>query len=72
MILKEFKNAPKELVDMWDKIYDNALKQYGDKSRAAQTAWAAVKNKFKKGSDGNWVKKESLQMLCKKLIENLK
>lgn len=72
IILKEFKNAPQGLVDMWDKVYKNAKEQYGDDQRAAQTAWAVVKKKYKKSSDGQWVKKESLEILSDKLIESIK
>lgn len=73
MYFSEFKNAPEGLVRMWDKIYDSVLKQYNDKERAAQTAWAAVKKKYKKDADsGQWVQKENrIIKLANDLIEAL-
>lgn len=43
----------------WDE-YDSADKRRGDDSReevAHKVAWSAVKQSYKKGDSGNWVKK---------------
>jgi len=47
----------------FEKVYNNALKEYkGDKGKAAQTAWAALKNQgYRKNPDsGQWEKKSEL------------
>jgi cation transport regulator ChaB len=62
-------NAPKAMIDMWEKIYKNAKEQYGDEGKAAATAWAAVKNKYKKSADGKWVAKESIEPNVLKTVE---
>jgi len=47
---------------MWEKVYTAALKQYDDdKEKAAATAWAAIKDKYKKNKSGEWVLKENAQ-----------
>ncbi|MEX0930469.1 MAG: ChaB family protein [Candidatus Paceibacterota bacterium] len=45
--------------DIWMEAYNSAHEQYeGDEERAARVAWAAVKNKYKKGEDDKWHPKE--------------
>ncbi|MEX0924365.1 MAG: ChaB family protein [Candidatus Paceibacterota bacterium] len=45
--------------DIWMEAYNSAMEQYdGEESRAARVAWAAVKEKYEKGSDGKWHPKE--------------
>lgn len=49
-----------EAATTFEKIYNNALKEYKDKGKAAQTAWAALKKQgYRKGDSGEW-KKSSL------------
>ena len=35
----------------WAKAYDSAMEEYDDESRAAQTAWAALKRTYEKVGD---------------------
>ena len=50
---------PSHAQDIYMSAFNSAFKQYnGDEEKCAATAWAAVKMKFKKGEDGNWVAKE--------------
>jgi hypothetical protein len=44
---------------MWEEIYRAAMKQYDDEEKAAATAWAGIKKKYKKDDKGNWVLKEN-------------
>lgn len=41
----------------WAKAYDAAMEQYGDESRAARTAWAALKHTHEKVGD-HWRPKD--------------
>lgn len=46
-----------EAAATFEKIYNNALKEYKDKGKAAQTAWAALKKQgYRKGDSGEWHK----------------
>ncbi|MFZ6028640.1 MAG: putative cation transport regulator ChaB [Chloroflexota bacterium] len=59
---------PEHAQDIYREAFNSAWDQYadpekrrGDDSREAtahQVAWAAVKNKYEKGNDGDWVPKE--------------
>ena len=49
-----------EAAQMWEEIYQDALKEYDDEAKAAATAWAEVKRKYYK-KDGEWVLKENTQ-----------
>ena len=54
------KGLPKHAIDIWVSAYNSAFEQYkGDEGKAAGTAWAAVKTKYKKNEKGEWVAKES-------------
>ena len=60
-------NLPKHAQDIYLSAYNNAWDEYkkpedrkGSDSReevSHKVAWAAVKNKYKKASDGSWVSK---------------
>jgi len=51
---------PKHLIEIWVAAYNSAFKQYnGNEGKAAGTAWAAVKTKYKKNEQGKWVAKEA-------------
>jgi cation transport regulator len=57
-------NLPPKARKIWQEAYNNAYEQYkspdkrrGSASReevSAKVAWSAVKDKYKKGSDGKW------------------
>ncbi len=49
-----------EAAKTFEKVYNNALTEYkGDKGRAAQTAWAALKKQgYRKGDSGEWHKSQ--------------
>ena len=52
-------NLPSHGQDIWRSAHNAAMKQYkGSEEKAAAVAWAAVKNKYKKGKDGDWVAKD--------------
>lgn len=56
-------NLPKEAKDIFERVYQEALKGQcdGDQGCAARIAWTAVKNAgWKKNKDGEWVKSKSL------------
>ena len=54
------KGLPKHAIDIWVSAFNSAFKQYnGDEGKSAATAWAAVKNKYKKVND-QWVAKEAV------------
>ncbi len=50
------KRSSKSAQDMWVKVHDNAVEEYGDGERAHRTAWAALKHDFEKKGD-RWVAK---------------
>lgn len=52
-------HLPKHAKDIYRKSFNNALDEYNqEEERAHQVAWAAVKNKYRKGNDGSWHPKE--------------
>lgn len=61
-------NLPKHAQEIYHEAYNSAWEQYkdpddrrGDASReetAHRVAWAAVKNKYEKNENGNWVQKD--------------
>jgi cation transport regulator len=55
-------NLPKHAKEIWKEAYNSAHEQYSDESntdqRAAKVAWSAVKEKYEKGDDDNWHKKD--------------
>jgi len=54
------KGLPKHAIEIWISAFNSAFKQYnGDEEKSAATAWAAVKNKYKKVND-QWVVKEAI------------
>lgn len=54
-----------EAAKMWEDVYQKAKDEYGDEERAAKVAWAAVKKKYHKNKDGDWVMKENAQKIEK-------
>lgn len=54
------KGMPKHLVEIWVSAFNSAFKEYeGNEQKAAATAWTAVKTKYKKNKEGEWVAKEA-------------
>jgi cation transport regulator len=61
-------NLPKQAQDIYREAYNSAWDQYadpderrGDESREAtahKVAWSAVKQKYEKNNEGEWVKKK--------------
>ncbi len=60
------KALPKGARDIWIAAYNAAYETYKDRTNrealAHQTAWAAVKAKYRQNADGDWVAKESDSM----------
>jgi len=57
----QIKGLPKHAQEIWISAFNSAYDQYDkDEAKAAATAWAAVKEAYKQGADGNWVKLEEL------------
>ena len=55
------KKLPKHAQEIYQAAFNAAFKQYdGNEAKADGTAWAAVKNKYKKNEAGNWVAKEAV------------
>ncbi len=66
---EQLEGLPKHLIEIWVAAFNSAFKQYDNEGKAAGTAWAAVKTKFKKVGD-KWVAKEA-RMLSDKNRANL-
>lgn len=67
---------PVEAQTVWRTVFNQTEEKHGDESRAAATAWTAVKNGWEKTEDGEWVRKadsftppESVQAAAKKGLE---
>ena len=68
------KELPKHAQEIYMAAFNAAFKQYdGDEGKSHGTAWAAVKMKYEKNTQGNWVAKESRResMLSDKNKSNL-
>ena len=60
-------NVPVHAQEIYRAAYNNAWEQYknpndrfddaSQEETAHRVAWSAVKEKYKKGDDGNWIKK---------------
>lgn len=47
---------PKHAQEIFRAAFNNAWDQYdGDEERAMRVAWSAVKEKYEKSEDGDWV-----------------
>lgn len=60
------KAMPKHAQEIYQAAWNSAFEQYKDEGKAAATAITAVKTKYKKNEQGDWVTKEA------KVIDNLK
>jgi cation transport regulator ChaB len=52
------RRSPKHAQDLWSKVHDSAVKEYGEGERAHRTAFAALKHEFEKVGD-HWEAKET-------------
>ena len=52
------KHLPEHAQTIYRMAFNNAYEEYNDEKRAFKVAWAAVKKKYKKNEDGNWVEKD--------------
>ena len=48
----------KHAQEIYMEAYNSADEQYDDEERARKVAWSAVKEKYEKGDDGDWHKKD--------------
>lgn len=46
---------------IWRKAFNAALRQYKDEGTARKVAWAAVKKKYEKNTEGNWILKKTIE-----------
>lgn len=53
------KVLPAAAQTIWRKAFNAAVDEYDNEETAYKVAWAAVKTKYKKNADGDWVRKES-------------
>ncbi|RNE59314.1 ChaB family protein [Cryobacterium tepidiphilum] len=51
------RRSPKHAQDLWSKVHDSAVKEYGEGERSHRTAFAALKNEYEKVGD-HWEEKE--------------
>jgi len=50
-------HLPEHAQDIFREAFNHASAEYRDEQRAFRVAWAAVKHRYEKGADGNWVPK---------------
>ena len=65
------KNLSPSLMNTFIKVFNNALKQYGNETKAFRVAWSAIKKIAKKNKEGKWVRKSSRTKLSKSEIEKI-
>lgn len=51
------RRSPKHAQDLWSKVHDSAVKEYGEGERSHRTAYAALKNEYEKVGD-HWEAKD--------------
>jgi cation transport regulator ChaB len=49
------KNLPAEAQKIGIEVFNSVLADTNDEDKARQAAWGAIKNKYKKNKDGEWV-----------------
>ncbi len=49
-------HLPKHGQEIYQKAFNNALKEYGKEKNAHRVAWSAVEKVYHKDSHGKWVK----------------
>jgi cation transport regulator len=51
-------NLPGHAKEIFKEAFNSALDEYNKEETAFKVAWSAVKKKYEKNNDGDWVKKE--------------
>lgn len=51
------RRSPKHAQDLWSRVHDSAVEEYGEGERSHRTAFAALKNEYEKVGD-HWEAKE--------------
>jgi cation transport regulator len=51
-------NLPHHAQEIFKEAFNSASEEYKEEETAFKVAWSAVKNKYEKDGDGNWVEKE--------------
>ncbi len=51
-------NLPKHAQEIYKEAFNSASEQYDQEKTAHKVAWSAVKEKYTKNENDNWVKKE--------------
>lgn len=64
---KAVQDLPSHAKDIFMAAFNSAFKQYDDEERAFATAWAAVKTKYEKNKDGEWVPKSLVERVHSQL-----
>lgn len=52
-------NLPHHAQEIFMAAFNSAYDQYGNEERAMKVAWGAVKKKYQKDDNGEWVEKDS-------------
>ncbi|MGM7700981.1 ChaB family protein [Pseudalkalibacillus sp. Hm43] len=51
-------NLPKHAQEIYKEAFNSASEQYDQEKTAHKVAWSAVKEKYTKNENDNWVKKD--------------
>ena len=51
-------NLPKHAMEIYKEAFNSASKEYNQEKTAHKVAWSAVKEKYKKNDNDDWVKKD--------------
>jgi cation transport regulator len=51
-------NLPKHAQEIYKEAFNSASDEYDQEKTAHKVAWSAVKEKYKKNNNDNWVKKD--------------
>lgn len=60
---KQIQALPKHAQEIWMAAFNGAMDEYHDEERAIKVAWNAVKQKYEKNEDGDWVRKDDNKAL---------
>lgn len=50
-------NLPHHAQEIFKEAFNSANEEYKEEETAFKVAWSAVKKKYKKGDDGEWIEK---------------
>lgn len=51
-------SLPSHAQEIFKEAFNSASKEYDEEETAFKVAWSAVKKKYEKNDDGDWVEKE--------------